>query len=65
MKLGGNLVRLFSQIINPMNRVYNCCHNFYLHIAKLFYAIASVDGNVRDEECITLEETLKREWLLE
>lgn len=46
-----------------MNRAQNCCHNFYLHIAKLFYAIAFVDGEVRDEEKAALEETLYREWI--
>lgn len=35
------------------------CH----HIGKLFYAIASVDGNVREEERHKLIEVLNDEWL--
>ena len=45
-----------------MNRIHNCSHNFYLHVAKLFYAMASIDGQTRDEEYKTLKETLHKEW---
>lgn len=37
--------------------------NFYKNIAKLFYAIASVDGRVRPEEIEALKESLHHEWL--
>lgn len=46
-----------------MNRIHNCCHSFYLHIAKLFYAVASIDGEIRDEEYQAFKEALKKEWL--
>lgn len=45
-----------------MDRIHNCSHNFYLHIAKLFYAMASTDGSIREEEYDSLKKTLYREW---
>ncbi|UQD55704.1 hypothetical protein [Flavobacterium sp. K5-23] len=36
---------------------------FYQQLGKLFYGIASVDKNVREEEIIKLKEIIKSEWL--
>ncbi|WP_347925562.1 hypothetical protein [Pontimicrobium sp. SW4] len=36
---------------------------FYQNLGKLFYAIAAIDGNVRDEELDKLKEIVKKEWL--
>lgn len=47
-----------------MHNIQNSYDHFYLHVAKLFYAIAAVDGNIREEECKMMEELLQREWLL-
>ena len=38
-------------------------HNFYQNLGKLFYAIAAIDNNVRDEELNRLKEIVKKEWL--
>jgi len=46
-----------------MERLINCCHDFYLHVAKLFYAVANIDGNIREEEYDALKNTLKNEWI--
>lgn len=46
-----------------MHRIRNCCQNFYFHVAKLFYAVASIDGSIRDDECKSLEQALRNEWL--
>lgn len=46
-----------------MERLINCCHNFYFHIAKLFYAVAFIDGEIREEEYESLKNILKKEWL--
>jgi len=46
-----------------MNIIEKCCHDFYLHVAKLFYAIAFIDGEIREEEYLSLKETLRKEWL--
>lgn len=46
-----------------MHRIRNCCDQFYLHIAKLFYAMASIDGSIRDDECASMEQELRSEWL--
>lgn len=36
---------------------------FYQNLGKLFYAIAAVDKNVREEEYDKLKEIVKSEWL--
>jgi len=36
---------------------------FYQNLGKLFYAIAAVDKNVREEEYDKLKEIVKTEWL--
>jgi hypothetical protein len=36
---------------------------FYQNLGKLFYAIASVDNNVKEEEFLKLQEIVKRDWL--
>lgn len=46
-----------------MHRIRNCCHHFYFHVAKLFYAVASIDGSIRDDECKSMEQALRNEWL--
>ena len=46
-----------------MKDVENCCCNFYFHVAKLFYAIAFIDGEIREEEEEALSFALKNEWL--
>ena len=46
-----------------MKDVENCCCNFYLNVAKLFYAIAFIDGQIREEEERELKNALKKEWL--
>ena len=46
-----------------MSAVGEFSRNFYKHIAKAFYAVAFVDGKIREEEFFTLREALKKEWL--
>lgn len=46
-----------------MNGWINCCESFYCHVAKAFYAVALIDGEIRDEEYSTFKETLRKEWL--
>lgn len=46
-----------------MEKLRDCWPNFYLHIAKLFYAVSFIDGKIRGEEYDSLKNTLKREWL--
>jgi uncharacterized tellurite resistance protein B-like protein len=36
---------------------------FYRQLGKLFYGIASVDKNVREDEITKLKEIIKSEWL--
>ena len=36
---------------------------FYQNLGKLFYAIAAVDKNAREEEYNKLKEIVKSEWL--
>lgn len=36
---------------------------FYIHIGKLFYAVAAADKVVRKEEIKTMKEIVKREWI--
>ena len=38
-------------------------HKFYQNLGKLFYAIAAIDGNVREEELDKLKGVVKKEWL--
>jgi len=38
-------------------------HKFYQNLGKLFYAIAAIDNNVRDEELDKLKDVVKKEWL--
>ena len=35
----------------------------YQHIGKLFYAIASADGTIRNEEILGLEKMIKKYWM--
>lgn len=37
---------------------------FYVHLGKLFYAVAAADKVVREEEIKTLKEIVQREWVL-
>lgn len=37
--------------------------NFYQQLSKLFYAMAAVDGAVREEELDELKKIVKKEWL--
>lgn len=46
-----------------MKSVENCCCDFYLHVAKLFYAVAYIDGEIREEEVQELDTSLHKEWL--
>lgn len=46
-----------------MDRIQNCCCNFYKHIAKVFYAMAFIDGEIRPEEVEIFEQTLRQLWL--
>ena len=46
-----------------MDRIQNCCCNFYKHVAKVFYAMAFIDGEIRPEEFEAFEQTLKQQWL--
>jgi hypothetical protein len=46
-----------------MRDIKNCCDNYYLHVAKLFYAMAFIDKTVREEEVEALKEALKQELL--
>jgi uncharacterized tellurite resistance protein B-like protein len=45
-----------------MEYIYTYSDNFYLHVAKLFYAVAYIDGHIREEEVQALEYTLRKEW---
>lgn len=36
---------------------------FYIHIGKLFYAVAAADKVVRKEEIKTMKEIVEREWI--
>jgi hypothetical protein len=38
-------------------------HEFYQNLGKLFYAIAVIDNNVRDEELDKLKGIIREEWL--
>lgn len=46
-----------------MKSIENCCCDFYLHVAKLFYAVAYIDGEIREEEVQELDLSLHKEWL--
>lgn len=46
-----------------MSQIEECSHNFYVHIAKLLYAVAYIDGEIREEEETTMKRVLEREWL--
>ncbi|MDT7831028.1 hypothetical protein RQM59_01480 [Flavobacteriaceae bacterium S356] len=46
-----------------MNPWTTCCHSFYCNVAKVFYAIAYIDGEIRDEEYTSFKEALKKEWV--
>ena len=63
MKKASNLEGWNSDKYILMKDVENCCCNFYLHVAKLFYAIAYIDGQIRKEEEEALKLALKNEWL--
>lgn len=45
-----------------MEYLYNYSDPFYLHVAKLFYAVAYIDGKIRAEEVQELEYSLRKEW---
>jgi hypothetical protein len=45
-----------------MEYVYHYSDQFYLHVAKLFYSIAYIDGQIRTEEVQELEYSLRKEW---
>jgi hypothetical protein len=36
---------------------------FYEHLGKVFYCIAAIDKNVREEEIMKLKQIVKNEWL--
>ena len=36
---------------------------FYEHLGKVFYFIAAIDKNVREEEIMKLKQIVKNEWL--
>ncbi|PYE80142.1 hypothetical protein DFQ11_107114 [Winogradskyella epiphytica] len=36
---------------------------FYQNLGKLFYAMSAIDNIVREEECKSVEELVKRHWL--
>jgi len=38
-------------------------HKLYQNLGKLFYAVAAIDNNVRDEELDRLRDVVKNEWL--
>lgn len=46
-----------------MKSVENCCCDFYLHVAKLFYSVAYIDGEIHTEEVQELDASLRKEWL--
>ena len=46
-----------------MNSWTTCCHSFYCNVAKVFYAVSFIDGEIRDKEYVTFKETLRKEWL--
>ncbi len=46
-----------------MNGWIHSCDSFYCQVAKAFYAVAFIDGEIREEEHVSLKETLKKEWL--
>lgn len=37
--------------------------SFYIHLGKLFYAVAAVDKVVKEEEVDTLKEIVENQWL--
>ena len=43
--------------------IYNYDDDFYLHVAKMFYAVAYIDGMIRTEEIQELECSLRKEWV--
>lgn len=51
------------QTKSTMDLIRNGSYNFYKHIAKLFYAVAFIDGNVRPEEIEAFKQTFREEWL--
>lgn len=46
-----------------MNVWISRCDSFYGHLAKVCYAVALVDGEIREEEYSSFKRTLKKEWL--
>tara|TARA_R110000787_G_scaffold196454_1_gene307789 strand:+ start:9465 stop:9863 length:399 start_codon:yes stop_codon:yes gene_type:complete len=46
-----------------MKRVINCCYDFYHSIGKLFYAVAAIDGTIRQEEYKLFIEKLRSEFI--
>lgn len=46
-----------------MNEWIHSRDNFYCQVAKAFYAIALIDGEIREEEYASFKESLKKEWL--
>lgn len=46
-----------------MNTLQQYSDDFYAHLAKLFYSIAYIDGEIRPEEEEELYESLRKEWL--
>ena len=36
---------------------------FYQNLGKLFYAVATADNNIRDEELDKLKQSVKKVWL--
>lgn len=46
-----------------MNSIGKGLDEFYLHIAKLFYAVAYIDGEIRSEEVQELDDSLHHEWI--
>jgi hypothetical protein len=49
-------------LIELMESTNNHSDQFYSHIAKLLYAIAYIDGQIRAEEIQELEYSLRKEW---
>ncbi|WP_272023001.1 hypothetical protein [Olleya namhaensis] len=45
-----------------MNTDDNNIQKFYQNLGKLFYAVASIDGNVEDIEIETLKQSVEAEW---
>ena len=48
-----------------MNTDENNIQKFYQNLGKLFYAVASIDGNVEDIEIETLKQRVEAEWRTE